>query len=71
MYQGFRDKLNLIWRFDFSLEPIFATAQAALEHIDHFKSGQKRPKNNHLTYFIQVQSKSLMHPVVYSMNAFT
>ena len=33
-------QLNLIWRFDFRLEPIFATPRAASKNITRFKSGR-------------------------------
>jgi hypothetical protein len=36
------DKLNLIWRFDFRLKPIFATASASSKSTS--KRGQKWPK---------------------------
>ena len=38
------DKLNLIWRFDFRLNPIFATATAASKNTTSFKNSQKYPK---------------------------
>ena len=50
------DKLNMIWQFDFRLEPVFATA--------HFKSDQKLNIIN-LLFFTMVRSKSLMHTVNY------
>ena len=38
------DKLRLIWRFDFRLNPIFATATAASKNTTSFKNSQKYPK---------------------------
>ena len=48
------DELNLIWRFDLWLDPIFATAAAASKNTTRFKSYQKWSKNNRLTSFTKV-----------------
>ena len=56
-YIVYLDKLNLIWWFDFSQEPIFATAQATSKK--YFI--QKWSKNNHLGSFSNAKSKSLIH----------
>ena len=53
-------KINLIWLFDYRHEPNFATAPTTL-YTSPFKSGQKCPKNNQLTYFANVKSKLLIH----------
>ena len=58
------DKFNLIWWFDFKLNHIFTTAPAASKILLASKVVKSDPKNNHLIYFIKVQSQSLMHSVV-------
>ncbi len=49
----FRDlaKLNLLWWFNYKLEPIFDTAPAALKNEARVKSGQNWPKNNCLATY--------------------
>ena len=47
----------------FRLETIFEIASTAQKYISHFKSAQKRHKNNHLTSFTKVKFKSLIHSV--------
>ena len=42
------DRLNLIWLFDFRLEPIITSAPGASKQSTFFKSGQKWPKYSHL-----------------------
>ena len=67
-------KLNLIWRFDFRLEPGFAAASAFPENSAYFKSGQKWLKNDskmtqkwlkndNIAAFTKVKSHSLIYYV--------
>ena len=53
-----------IRRSDFRLNLIFAITPTAHKNVAHFKSGQKWIKNNHLTPFTKVKSKSLIHTVL-------
>jgi hypothetical protein len=43
--------LNLLMVVRFKLEPIFDTALAASKNEAQVKSGQNRPKNNHLATY--------------------
>ncbi len=47
------DELKLLeFAYNFRLEPIFATAQAASKNDSCFKSGPKELKNDHLALLI-------------------
>ena len=35
------DNFNMLWWFDFRLEPIFTTAPATPTNVAHFESGQR------------------------------
>ena len=53
------EKLNLILWFDFKLEPILTTTSRIVIGLKKVKSDPI----NHLAYFTNVQSKSLVHTV--------
>ena len=57
------DKIHLIWWFDLTREPI-----VACYYSTHLKSGQKWLKNNHLSSFTNVGSKSPIQTVVADRN---
>ena len=57
------EKFNFIWRFDFRIEPIFATPSDNWKNATHFNSSQKWLRNKHLVLFTEVRSKSLTHSV--------
>ena len=58
------DKLNLSWWFYFRLKQFYLIKQLCHISATHFKSGQKRPKNNHLTAFTEVEFKSRIRSIV-------
>jgi hypothetical protein len=56
VYQRFKDKLNLIWRFDFWLTPYFAINPAApkfVSHFTHFKKWSKVTRIKSHRFLIQ------------------
>ena len=60
------DKPNLNKGLNLGLSQFFATAQAASKNTNPFKNGQEWPENSHLSAFTKVQSKSLIHIVVFA-----
>ena len=57
------DKLKLIWQFDISLKPSFATPTVAFKITTPFSSGQKWPIIIILLFFTKVQYKFLIYTV--------